>query len=101
MSKQDSSRCRQYDEISVDSGFNSDSEQKQFDQLGEKLNSSSLNITTAKESCCVSNNYSLPSLRYSDDSAIDWSKLTLNDFEHVRYLGGGGYARVDLLQFKQ
>ncbi|XP_078481305.1 cGMP-dependent protein kinase 1 [Ciona intestinalis] len=81
-----------WDQASTDSGFASD------------VSDRHLPTSSGKSPPCISkqardNSKSLPS-NLRSKSQFKWNDIGLDDFDHVRYLGGGGYARVDLVKFK-
>lgn len=44
---------------------------------------------------------SLPLQSDKSSDVINWDELTLNDVRQIGILGGGGYARVDLVELKR
>ena len=97
----------QWDKLSVDSGFSSDVDKNQTRIASRKLKDKFIqsdNNLHQKNTPKTSRFNSLPfsfRLRQHESLVIPWDEVTLKDFDHVRHLGGGGYSKVDLLQFSR
>ena len=98
-------RVQQWDELSVDSGFSSDVEKNNSLLTPRKTKTKTLynELEYDFQTQIKSKNNSLPlSFRLCDELLpINWEEVSLNDFYHVRRLGGGGYSKVDLLQYSR
>uniref|UniRef100_H2YXE3 Protein kinase domain-containing protein n=1 Tax=Ciona savignyi TaxID=51511 RepID=H2YXE3_CIOSA len=82
-----------WEAASVDSGFGSDAS---FHLRPAESTSPGDFPTSSKQN--KDNSKSLPS-NLRRKGSFRWNEVVLDDFDHVKYLGGGGYARVDLVKF--
>jgi len=101
----------QWDQESVDSGFSSDSDARikhhPIDEKPRRLScdddcaaARKHDSTSATKRSNVTR--SLPShFRSSEVDSLRLGDVALTDFDPVRYLGGGGYSRVDLVRLQR
>ncbi|CAK8696897.1 cGMP-dependent protein kinase 1-like [Clavelina lepadiformis] len=97
-----------WDDASTDSGFCSDVERRPCQPTSSRRQKTKslygndercLNQGNDEKDKTKDSSKSLPSrFRKTNDCSIIWNEITLNDFDYVRNLGGGGYARVDLVR---